>query len=254
MILYNLTWEEVARLDRQMVVLAPFGAVEQHSLHLPLGTDSIIGEALARRLEAKLPDQILVLPLTWLGCSRHHMDFAGSLTAEIDTFIETGEQIVSSMAAHGFGKFILLNSHGGNEAKISIMAEKLRYRPGPPLKVVGVTYWNLIGEEIRGIRQSARGGMGHSCELETSLMLATQPELVRRERMEADGPTKLSPFEGSDMFAPGRVSVTKAFKELSRHGGIGDPMTASREKGERIFAVIIDKLAQVVQEIRAGNI
>jgi len=41
MILWNLTWEEVARLDRRMVVLAPFGAVEQHSLHLPLGTDSI---------------------------------------------------------------------------------------------------------------------------------------------------------------------------------------------------------------------
>ena len=85
-------------------------------------------------------------------------------------------------------------------------------------------------------------------------MLATQPEQVRRTRMEPDGPAKRSPFEWSDMFAPGKVTVTKAFSELSRHGGIGDPMTASREKGERIFAAIIEKLALVVQEIRAGNI
>jgi creatinine amidohydrolase len=254
MILYNLTWEEVSRLDRQMLVLAPFGAVEQHSLHLPLGTDSIICTAIAGRLEAKLPDQVLVLPSVWLGCSRHHMDFSGSLTAEIDTFIETGEQIVDSMAKHGFRNFILLNSHGGNVTKVSIMAEKLRYRPGPLIKVVGVTYWNLISEEIAGIRESALGGMGHACELETSLMLATQPELVRQERMEADGPAKLSPFEDCDMFAPGSVSVTRAFKDLSRHGGLGDPTTASREKGERIFAAIIEKLAQVVQEIRSGGI
>jgi hypothetical protein len=63
--LWNLTWEEVARLDRRMAVLAPFGAVEQHSLHLPLGTDSIIGEAIAMRLDAKLPGQVLLLPMIW---------------------------------------------------------------------------------------------------------------------------------------------------------------------------------------------
>jgi creatinine amidohydrolase len=254
MFLYNLTWEEVARLDRRMIVLVPLGAVEQHSLHLPLGTDSIVGEAIARRLEAKLPDQVLVLPMTWLGCSRHHMDFAGSLTAEASTFIETGEQIVGSMAEHGFRSFLLLNSHGGNIAKISLMAEALRYRPGPHLKVVGVTYWDLIGEEIRSIRESPLGGMGHACELETSLMLATRPELVRRERSKADGPAKLSRFEGRDMFAPRSISVTKTFKELTRHGGMGDPATASPEKGERIFAAVVDKLAQVVQEMRSGGI
>jgi creatinine amidohydrolase len=254
MILYNLTSPQVSDLDRSTVVVIPFGSVEQHSLHLPLGTDSIIGEAVAHRLEQELPEQVLVLPMTWLGCSRHHMDFAGSLTAEIDTFIEVGEQLVSSMAEHGFRNFILLNSHGGNTNKVSLMAEKLRYRLGPALKVVAVTYWHLISEEIQAIRETPIGGMGHSGELETSVMLVARPELVRKELIDPDGPEKPSKFEGSDLFAPGKVSVAKPFKELSRHGGIGDPRKASRDKGERILCAIVAKLAEVVREIQTGNL
>jgi creatinine amidohydrolase len=252
MLLYGMTWEEVARLDRQMVVVAPFGAVEQHSLHLPMGTDSILIETITQRLEQRIPERVCVLPVTWLGCSRHHMDFAGSLTAEVDTFIEVGEQLVGSMSEHGFRNFILLNGHGGNVNKISLMAEKLSYRHGPNLKVVGITYWHLISEEIQAIRETPLGGMGHACELETSLMLAVHPELVRLSRMEADGRFGDSVFERKDMFSPGTVTVTRQFKELSRHGGIGNPMTASAEKGERILAAVVSKLVRVVDEIQAG--
>ena len=254
MFLYELIWQQGANLDRSRVVLIPFGSVEQHSLHLPLGTDSIIGEAIARRLEQELPEQVLLLPFTWLGCSRHHMDFAGSLTAEIDTFIEVGEQLVSSMSEHGFRIFILLNSHGGNTNKVSLMAEKLRYKLGPTVKVVAVTYWHLISEEIKSIRETPIGGMGHSGELETSVMLVVRPELVRNDLIDADGPEEPSKFEGRDLFASGKVSVAKPFKEMTRHGGIGDPRKASREKGERILAVIVENLAEVVVEIRSGKI
>jgi creatinine amidohydrolase len=254
MILYNLTSPQVSELDRSTVVVIPFGSVEQHSLHLPLGTDSIIGEAVSLHLEKKLSEQVLVLPMMWLGCSRHHMDFAGSLTAEIDTFIDVGEQLVSSMAEHGFRNFILLNSHGGNTNKVSLMAEKLRYKLGPTVKVVAVTYWHLISEEIQSIRETPIGGMGHSGELETSVMLVVRPELVRNDLIDPDGPEKPSKFEGRDLFVSGKVSVAKPFKEMTRHGGIGDPRKASKEKGERILAVITEKLAEVVKEIRAGNI
>lgn len=252
MLLYEMTSEEIAKLDRGVVVIVPFGAVEQHSLHLPMGTDSILIEAIARRLEQKISERVCVLPTTWLGCSRHHMDFAGSLTAEIDTFIEVGEQIVGSMAEHEFHNFILLNGHGGNVNKISIICEKLRYRQGPGFTIAGVTYWHLISEEIQGIRESPLGGMGHACELETSLMLATRQELVRVSRMQADGCRGDSVFDKKDMFAAGSVTVPRQFKEISQYGGVGDPTTASAEKGERIFAVIIDKLAQVVVDVQAG--
>lgn len=254
MLLYDLTSPEVSKLDRSIVVVIPFGSVEQHSLHLPLGTDSIIGEGVAHRLELALPGQVLLLPMMWLGCSRHHMDFAGSLTAEIETFIDVGIQLVSSMAEHGFKNFILINSHGGNVNKVSLMAEKLRYKLGPASKVVAVTYWHLISEEIKSIRETSLGGMGHSGEFETSLMLVFRPDLVREDKMDADGPGKRSRFEGSDLFAPGTVSVAKPFKEMSRHGGIGDPRKASKEKGERILSALTTKLSEVVKEILAGNL
>jgi len=254
LILYTLTWEEVAKLDRDIVALVPFGSVEQHSLHLPLGTDSIIAETIARRLEARLPSQVLLLPSVWLGCSAHHADFAGSLSAEIDTFIKTGEEIVTSLAHHGFQKFMLLNGHGGNITKLDILTEKLRYRGNPNLKVVAVTYWHLIEKEIAAIRETPLGGMGHACELETSLMMATHPELVRKERIDADVPRDRSIFERSDMFRAGSVTVVKTFKEISRHGGFGDPTKASAEKGEKILEAVLGKLAQVVGEIRSGKL
>jgi creatinine amidohydrolase len=252
MLLYEMTWEEIARLDREMVVLVPFGAIEQHSLHLPMGTDSILIEAIALRLEKQIPERVCVLPVTWLGCSRHHMDFSGSLTATADTFIKVGEHIVRSMAEHGFRKFILLNGHGGNVNKISLITENLSYEAAARLKVVGVTYWHLITQEIKAIRETGLGGMGHACELETSLMLACHPELVRLSRMRADGNFCDSEFDRKDMFAPGPATVSRPFKDLSRHGGMGDPMTASVEKGERIFDAVVGKLLHLIEEVQAG--
>ncbi len=73
----------------------------------------------------------------------------------------------------------------------------------------------MIGEDIRAIRETPVGGMGHACELETSLMLAACPDVVHRERAEADSPVKLSQFEGRDLFDTPKVSGTKTFRELS---------------------------------------
>jgi len=252
--LYTLTSEEVGKLDRDIVALIPFGSVEQHSLHLPLGTDSIIAETIAQRLEAMLPDQVLLVPLVWLGCSAHHLDFPGSLTAEINTFIKTGEEIVTSLAHHGFRKFMLLNGHGGNVNKLDVLAEKLRYGGNSNLKVVSVTYWHLIQKEIEAIRESPIGGMGHACELETSLMLAAHPELVRSDRLDKDGPSQPSGFVRHDMFQGGSVTVVQTFKEMTRHGGFGDPTQASAEKGEKILEAVLAKLSQVVGEIRSGKL
>ncbi|MEO6982587.1 MAG: creatininase family protein [Edaphobacter sp.] len=250
--LYTMTWEEIAEIDRETIVVIPFGAVEQHSHHLPVGTDSMIVEGIARRLEQQLPHAVCLLPTIYLGCSRHHMAFAGSLTAEIETFIDVGLQLAESMAHHGFKNILLLNGHGGNANKIGIIAEKLRYRQGPPLNVVGVTYWHLIREEIRDIRETSAGGMGHACEFETSILLALAPASVRLDRMEAGGLNRGTQFAGGDLFDAGSVTVPRPFDKLSPHGGLGDPRTASAEKGERILHATVSKLVRVVEEMRSG--
>jgi creatinine amidohydrolase len=250
--LCSMTWEEIAEIDRAAIIVIPFGAVEQHSSHLPLGTDSMIVEGIARRLENQLPRTVCLLPTIYLGCSQHHMAFAGSLTAEIETFIDVGMQLAGSMAHHGFRRILLLNGHGGNTTKISIICEKLRYRHGPEISAVGVTYWHLIREEIKAIRETPMGGMGHACELETSILLALSPDSVRSDRMQAGGLDRGTQFVSGDMFESGCVSVTRPFDKLSPHGGLGDPKTASAEKGERILRVIVSKLVQVVTEMQSN--
>lgn len=247
-----MTWPQIDRGDRSAVVLIPFGAVEQHSFHLPLGTDSIIVEGIARRLEAAMPDQVCLLPTVFLGCSKHHMAFAGSLTTEVETFIEVGMQLAESMFAHGFKNVLLLNGHGGNTDKISIMAEKLTYRLGSQAKVAGVTYWHLIRKEIQEIRETERGGIGHACEMETSIVLALTPELVHRDQMQAGGLHRGTKFVSGDMFEAGSISVSRSFDRISAHGGLGDPTSASARKGEAILNAIQDKLVGVVEEIRTG--
>src|SRR3990172_8351813 len=109
-----MTWPEVREeLSRgRTTVVVPFGAVEQHGPHLPLGTDAIFGDeiglAVAERLDAFLA------PTVRVGFSPHHMAFAGTLTVDEETFHAVARSIVRALAGHGFRRIVLLPTHGGN--------------------------------------------------------------------------------------------------------------------------------------------
>jgi creatinine amidohydrolase len=96
--------------------------------------------------------------------------------------------------------------------------------------------------------------MGHACELETSLVLATSPKLVRSDRLGPDGRQAVSEFAGKDMLQGGSITISRHFSEISCNGAVGDPRTASAEKGERFFEAIISRLATLVSEIESGRI
>jgi creatinine amidohydrolase len=252
MLLEEMTWEEVNQLDRSTVVVAPFGATEQHSLHLPLQTDALIARELGRRLDATCGGQLLVLPTQWLGYSPHHMAFSGTLTATASTYIAMAGEILNSIAQAGFRNILILNSHGGNAASLEVVLAEFQ-STHPAVQAVLVTYWNVAARELQQLRESPDGGMGHACELETSLVLAVAPRLVRREKLEPDGMAPRSRFLYRDMLAPGCVSVWWNPAQTSEHGGEGDPRSASADKGERFFSVIVGRLAQVVEELRSGG-
>jgi creatinine amidohydrolase len=253
MYLSEMTWFEVDKLDRSSVVIAPFGSLEQHSLHLPVFTDSMIGDELSRRLNEKFKDTILILPQMWLGSSSHHMKFPGSMTADFETYIHVARDILLSMLHHGFRKILVLNSHGGNSAvlPVAIQMAKEKYMDAT---LAFVSYWNVSAKEITAIRESPMGGIGHACEMETSMIMLLRPELVRKDKMEKDGIIPDSEFLLKDMLNMGTVWRYWNAAEHTRHGGCGDPTTASPEKGEKFFAAIADRLAKVVKEIQSGKI
>src|SRR5215216_4636275 len=121
----KLTWPEIqAELEagRDTVVIA-FGATEQHGLHVPLATDALLGDELARAVTDRL--DALVAPTVRAGCSSHHLGFPGTLSLEDETFHAIVRDLVRSLARGGFGRVVLLPTHGGNFAPLAAALEKL---------------------------------------------------------------------------------------------------------------------------------
>ena len=130
MILAEMTSPEIDVLPRDIVMLIPVASCEQHSLHLPVFTDSLIGEEVARRVNQRCVDDVLVLPMQWLGYSQHHIRYAGTISAISETHLLLMMDIVASMVGHGFKKILIQNSHGGNGANISVLLQRLMERYG----------------------------------------------------------------------------------------------------------------------------
>jgi creatinine amidohydrolase len=253
MLLQEMTWQEIDALDRSTIVVATFGAMEQHGTHLPLQTDALIGQEIARRLNNACGQRLLVMPTQWLGLSLHHMSFSGTISTSVETYLAMAFEILGSIAKAGFRTILVINSHGGNVSVLDLVLTKCR-EAYPKTRIVGVTYWNAAAAQLRELRESPIGGMGHACELETSLVLATRPDLVRKDHLAPDGRQAVSEFSGTDMLHGGSVTISRHFSEISRSGAVGDPSTATAEKGERFFEVIISRLAKLVSEIESGRI
>lgn len=253
MLLAEMTWQQIHELNRSTVVVIPFGAMEQHGRHLPLETDALIAAELSARLDVACEHRLLVLPTQWLGLSTHHMTFAGTISASVETYLALATEIISSIAQAGFAKILVLNAHGGNVSALDVVLTKCRLLH-PHTRIVLVTYWNLAAKELGALRESAAGGMGHACELETSLLLAAKPAVVRRDRMQPDGRWSNSEFLGKDMLSGGPAGVSRTFAEISEYGGVGDPRTASEQKGKDFFDAIIRRLAQLVSDLESGKI
>jgi creatinine amidohydrolase len=192
------------------------------------------------------------LPTQWLGFSTHHIDFSGMIAASASTYIGMAKEIPDSIAQAGFQKLLLLNSHGWNAAILEVAPAEFQPR-NPAVRAVLVSYWNVAAQELQRLRESPLGGMGHACELESSLMLAIDSKLVRTAKMAPDGMGPRSRFLYQDMLVGGSVSMSWNPAETSWHGGDGDPASASAEKGERFLAAIVSRLAEVVEELRSGG-
>jgi creatinine amidohydrolase len=231
-------WSELTSADlraadmARVIAVLPFAATEQHGPHLPLGTDAFImdgytGRAL-ERLPADLP--VVFLPVQAIGTSQEHSAFAGTLSLTDRAALEAWAAIGESIARAGCRKLVLLNSHGGNSALLDRLALDLRVR----LKMFAVTAsWSRFGypDGLFSGQELAHGI--HGGEVETSLMLAFRPDLVRMEEAENFVPASLD-FERD--FAWLRASRPAGFgwmaQDLSSSGAAGDAAAATVEKGE----------------------
>lgn len=245
--LHELTWPDVAQLDRNTPIVFPIAALEQHGPHMPLFTDSILlGEVIRRVKQTPVATKVLFAPLQWLGNSHHHLDFPGTLSASPRVYLDLIRDLAECMLAHNFRRVVFVNGHGGNivPAQQALFELRQKYRNRTDLLLTSLTYWDTVApaEAVSGLTQKQ---MGHACEWETSMMLAVLPQLVQGEWK-----TVLElPFGRG--FAPGHRAWI--VPDRSTAGHIGNPANASAEVGEKLLRLFANGVAAFLERVVAWD-
>ncbi len=248
MLLENLSWPEVKSLKvGNKIVLFPLGSFEQHGPHLPLTTDTDLVTAIARRLEKNRAEKILCLPTLWPGHSTHHLFFPGTLSVSQMPYIQLVIELCRSIVSMGGKKIFLLNGHGGNDIPIRAAMRELKTE-FPKSKFVFASYWSLAAQSIKAVRDSELGGLGHACEMETSLMLHLHPARVKMNRARPDGPEQTDIYRRADMQYSRPIYFVNEFHEISGSGVVGRPEIASAEKGKKFLAGIVQEVTSFVDD------
>lgn len=244
--LQEMTWDQVKSLPADTPTVFPVAALEQHGRHMPLFTDSYLLGEVVQRVASRYDGRVLFAPLQWLGNSDHHLDFPGTLSAPPRVYLDILSGLLENFLAHGFKRLILLNGHGGNIVPIeqTVFEVRQRHRARNDLLLLGATYWTLGArphESPVGIEQDR---MGHACEWETSMMLRLDPRLVK-------DPSQVEPVAFGNSFEPAsRGWITR---DRTEPGHIGDPRTASAEKGEALFQQFSDDVGRLLDRVLAWD-
>lgn len=244
----QLTSRELEGLKRKTPVILPISATEQHGAHLPLGTDRMIGDYFCRKINEEIPDEVLILPSLGIGCSAHHMDFAGSLTLTHTTFLSQMTEILQSVVYHGFTRLLILNSHGGNQGVGQVVVEAFGSH-NPDTEIAFATWFRIASEALTPLNETGFGGVGHAGEFETSLMLEIAPELVNKKLM-AKGKDQEGPeWAMGDLLRGPKASLYRSMKELTGNGVFGDPNAASAAKGVAITNIVVPELIRIIRDL-----
>lgn len=253
----ELTRLEMEQTDRERtIVLIPLGALEQHGNQAPLGTDGLIADVMPRYLKEEIekvdPDfPMLIFPTIPVGLSMEHLNFCGSISFKPDTYYHMLYDIGESLARHGFQKLAFLVCHGGNAPTAQILSRQLRCDFGILPFVLSC---GAFGHpDVKATVSPGNVWDFHGGEMETSMVLAIDPSLVKLDTAEAGIPTA---FVGNKSLMPyGSVALNWMGEDWrtadGRPIGIGgDPSGATAEKGEVILRTSARELVQGLLEIR----
>jgi creatinine amidohydrolase len=246
----HMTWPEVQELRKLTdMVIIPIAALEQHALHLPIGTDYLNGLERAKLVAQKTP--VLVAPILLPGNSPYHMEFAGTIALSSQTIQQVYFEAAQSLMKHGFKRFLLLNSHGGNQIITRYIADRINQETEGIAVELGDAAAPFLTRTPPPAAQTRvfdrHGGVG-----ETSTSLYMMPNLVNLEAAKRatltmpDHLTKMLPdvvagdptatlvflAEGLKARSTGKGTSTREMTDTGTWGQ-RDPREATAEQGRR---------------------
>jgi creatinine amidohydrolase len=235
-------------IHKGKVIIIPIGQTEQHGYHLPLSTDTLIIEAISQGIEVAVPEQAMTLPVMPYGVSTHRQAFAGTLNCGGRAFEDFWLAVVDILVQRGFDRFYLMSGHGGNS---SFLVNVVKYAGERYPRIFCATAWlYLSGSEgvaaLEKYRRSPLGGMGHACELETSMILHLRPELVHIDKAVDEMNFVTTPNYYLDWVEGGSLIANPSWYDDTRTGAYGAGSLATAEHGQIWFeAAITEKIAQI---------
>jgi creatinine amidohydrolase len=241
----HMTWPEIDQAVAEgYVPVWPIGATEQHGPHLPLGTDAILPLELTKVAAQQLP--LLIVPPLKFGFkskarSGGGQGFPGTTSLDGETLIRVVRDVVSELGRHGFRRLVVLNWHMEN---INFVWEGIsqaqatgRLQGATVMSIDGLT-GSIAQEDLSWLFDEGFPGwdLEHAAIVETSLMLALRPELVRTDKIADDGPDE----------HPWYDLLPEPPSHIPKSGVLSRASSASREKGERLRDLLVARLVEAI--------
>jgi creatinine amidohydrolase len=240
-----MTWKYLKSSNYEIAIL-PWGATEPHNYHLPYSTDIIEATSIANESARKAWEQgakVIVLPTIPYGVNTGHLDLKLTININPTTQLAILNDILTSLSKQNIRKFLIINSHGGNEFKPLLRELGLKF---PDMFLATCNWFQALNKNDYFDNDG-----DHADEMETSLILYLAPELVLPLNEAGLGKEKKIEIKA---FTEKWAWTERKWSKISDDTGVGNPMKATKEKGQKFFEAVTDKIANLIIEISKADL
>ncbi|MBW8244953.1 creatininase family protein [Muricauda oceani] len=244
-ILAETNWKHLKDESFDLAIL-PWGATEAHNYHLPYATDVIEGTSIAEesaRIAWEQGSKVIVLPNIPFGVNTGQSDIYLDMNLNPSTQFAILKDLITVLDRQGIKKFMILNSHGGNNWKAIIRELGLLF----PEMFLCVTNWFKLGNDSGVFEKPG----DHADEMETSLILHLTPNLVLPKEDWGEGKELKNKINA---FSEGWAWTERPWSKVTQDTGVGDPSKATKEKGETFFNLVCAKMGKLLVDISITDI
>jgi len=238
-------WKNIKDEKIELVIL-PWAATEAHNYHLPYGTDIVETEivaAEAAKIAWEKGAAIKVLPVIPFGVNTGQSDIKLDINLNPSTQAKILEDILDVLNRQGINKFLILNGHGGNNFKQMLRELGLKFSN---IFLASCDWYNAVSK-----KSLFENPGDHADEMETSTMLYIASDQVLPLNEAGEGMERTINIKGIN---EGWAWTERRWSSVTKDTGIGNPKRANKEKGEKYFNAVIDKLSQLFIDIASADL